>query len=192
MNRHHANRLVIAILRGKYLIAEKRLPAELVKGRIRCFHRLPQGLSAGRGCAILERALVRRYIMRFRRHAVDPAATGLIGNWPKRGNSALGLVDGEPDDQTARSLCLRLWVGSLSHVRRFLLGRPFIRFGLRLFCRIGCLASFALPALEVIVCFPWRVRYSKNWAVKSIDSDASMPAYTDHSPAARLAAWVMG
>ena len=41
MNRHHPNWLTTALLLGGYLVAEKRLPAELAKRRAQCIHRLP-------------------------------------------------------------------------------------------------------------------------------------------------------
>jgi hypothetical protein len=88
----------------------------------------------------------------------------------------LGLTSvGRPSRPTT-NVCFRIWrrpvasilgrrssplgVTNLSHVGRSLPGRLFVCLGLRLLGSIGGLASFALPALETVVSFAWRVGYS--------------------------------
>jgi hypothetical protein len=77
----------------------------------------------------------------------------------RQGRSAAHLHIRNPADAKLALICL--WVSRLRPVRRSLLKSLLIRLGLRLLGRVGCLASFALPALEVIVCLSWRVGCSK-------------------------------
>ena len=71
-------------------------------------------------------------------------------------------------------------------VRRALLGRLLVGLGLRLSGGLGCLASFALPALEVIIWFAWRGGCSgkscfvKNarWALRCLDGPPMFRAWT--------------
>lgn len=82
---------------------------------------------------------------------------------------------------------VRLWVSGIGCVRRSLLGCFPVSLGLRLLGSIDCLASFALPALEVIVRFAWRVRYSGKWGLVRTRSQAPeaprcLPSPIHHRP----------
>jgi hypothetical protein len=94
----------------------------------------------------------------------EPEFIRLDGGWSDYGNVGFWrvLTTNQASGFGAKPAFFRLWVSNLSHNRRSLPGRLFFCFGLRLFSRVGCFASFALPALEIIVWFACRVGCSEN------------------------------